>query len=570
MGMSFVTITDHNEIAGSVLLKEKYPDKVFTGVEVTTYFPDSGCKIHVLVYGLTEAQFTMISKIRSDVYELRDYLKEQDLAHSVAHATYSINDKLTLENLERLFLLFDYFEGINGSRSRNGNEILMDALSALTPEKVDDLYSRHRIEPYSETPWIKGLTGGTDDHSGLFIGKTYTHTTGTTPESFIEQLKLKQSSPGGRHNDFQGLAFAVYKIAYDFSKTRSKALSSSLFSSINQLILEQKSMDLKNKLILKKMKLSRRKNESPTKRLLLDLIDSFNKNKDISIDAKVSLVYNKLSECADHLFKTCIAGAEHDIEQGDIIALIERVTRYIPCVFLALPFFTTINVLHESRTILNDLVKQYGSKKQLKKRRILWFTDTVKDVAREQSTLKDMGLLNPGDNHDLVVITSFVSSEGEPAGGQNLIVLPPIHTYNPASFSGFPLRFPSILTSLKIICEAYPDEIFISTPGPVGLLGLLASRVLHVRCTSIYHPDLNLQELENDGLGGCIEGFLRWFYSLTDITAVQSEDDMCMLEKQGYDRNRMVAFTNTDQLNATQPDKSIIACSEPSLLVNYS
>jgi Predicted metal-dependent phosphoesterases (PHP family) len=154
-GMTWVTITDHNEIAASILLKEKYPDEVFTGVEVTTYFPENGCKIHVLVYGLNESQFKMINKVRADIYDLRCYIKEQCLAHSVAHATYSINKKLTIENIERLFLLFDYFEGINGSRSRMGNKILMDALLGLTPETIDDLYKKYRIEPYSDTPWIK-------------------------------------------------------------------------------------------------------------------------------------------------------------------------------------------------------------------------------------------------------------------------------------------------------------------------------------------------------------------------------------------------------------------------------
>ena len=37
-GMDFVTITDHNRIDGSIYLQEKYPDNVFSGVELTTYF----------------------------------------------------------------------------------------------------------------------------------------------------------------------------------------------------------------------------------------------------------------------------------------------------------------------------------------------------------------------------------------------------------------------------------------------------------------------------------------------------------------------------------------------------
>jgi predicted metal-dependent phosphoesterase TrpH len=40
-GMTFVTLTDHNTIDGVMQLREKYPSKVFTGVESTAYFPEN-------------------------------------------------------------------------------------------------------------------------------------------------------------------------------------------------------------------------------------------------------------------------------------------------------------------------------------------------------------------------------------------------------------------------------------------------------------------------------------------------------------------------------------------------
>ena len=113
-GMTFVTITDHNRIEGSLSLKERYPGEVFTGVEATATFPEDGCDVHVLVYGLSQAEFAEIDRLRQDIYELRDYLKQRNLAHAVAHATFAVNGRLTLEHLEKLVLLFDHFEGING------------------------------------------------------------------------------------------------------------------------------------------------------------------------------------------------------------------------------------------------------------------------------------------------------------------------------------------------------------------------------------------------------------------------------------------------------------------------
>ena len=65
-GMSFVTITDHNTIDGSIQLAEKYED-TFTGLQSTTYFPEDGCKVHILVYGLTGDQFEEIQTVSDPV-----------------------------------------------------------------------------------------------------------------------------------------------------------------------------------------------------------------------------------------------------------------------------------------------------------------------------------------------------------------------------------------------------------------------------------------------------------------------------------------------------------------------
>ena len=175
-GMDYVAITDHNAIDGALLLREKYGERVIVGVETTTYFPEDGCKVHLLIYGIGRSEFEEIQKLRENIYNLRDYIKARNLAHSIAHATYSVNKKLTIDHLEKLILLFDVFEGINGARSEKGNDIWMSSLKALTPDKIAQLKKKHNIEPFSETPWIKGLTGGSDDHAAMFIGRTYTST----------------------------------------------------------------------------------------------------------------------------------------------------------------------------------------------------------------------------------------------------------------------------------------------------------------------------------------------------------------------------------------------------------
>jgi predicted metal-dependent phosphoesterase TrpH len=87
-GMGFVTITEHNSMALSLLLKHLRPDEAFTGVEITTLFPEDGGRAHVLAYGIEEAEFKEIQHVRKDIYDLRDYMKERHIAYSVAHAVH--------------------------------------------------------------------------------------------------------------------------------------------------------------------------------------------------------------------------------------------------------------------------------------------------------------------------------------------------------------------------------------------------------------------------------------------------------------------------------------------------
>jgi hypothetical protein len=481
-GMTLVTITDHNEIAGSLMLQKKYPQQVITGVEVTTYFPDNSCKIHLLVYGLDESQFQMINRVRSDIYQLRDYIKEQHLAHAVAHPTFSINKKLDVAYLERLFLLFDYFEGINGSRSRLGNEVLMKTLAVLTPEKIDDLHRKYHIEPYSDTPWDKGVIGGSDDHSGLFIGKTYTCAAAETPAAFLEQLRKKEVSAHGRHNDYRGLAFAIYRIAYEFSKTRSKALAPSLFHTLNQLVFEKQSMKLKDRLVLEKMKYSKGAKDDTVKCLIVELMDTFKKNENLSIEAKLDCAYENISKIADEFFRLFIAGIAHDLHQGDIIGLIKRISGSIPSIFLSLPFFSTINLLNESRSMLSELTKAYTHKRQWKGRTILWFTDDQGEGAHASRFFSSM---EECINDEVILVTTR-SAACSVEESISILPLPSLYSYTPPWDLGYTCEFPSLLTSLKLISEASPDEIVLSTPGPTGVLGLLAARLLHVRTYGKY------------------------------------------------------------------------------------
>ena len=100
--------------------------------------------------------------------------------------------KLTADHVEKLILLFDYFEVFNGARTRGANQSLQRTLMALTPDRIEDLRIKYRIEPFGEESWRKGFTGGSDDHSGLFIeGRLLLFQVQLTRNEFLANLKKK-------------------------------------------------------------------------------------------------------------------------------------------------------------------------------------------------------------------------------------------------------------------------------------------------------------------------------------------------------------------------------------------
>jgi glycosyltransferase involved in cell wall biosynthesis/predicted metal-dependent phosphoesterase TrpH len=545
-GMDLVTITDHNMIEGSMLLHALHPEDTLTGVESTVYFPEDDCKVHILVYGLTESQFSVIQRIRTDIYQMRDFLRQENLTHSVAHATYSVNGMISIEHLEKLILLFDVFEGINGGREDIHNTIWLKTLSSLTPKHIDELYEKYKIEPFSNTPWIKGFTGGSDDHAGLFNGQSYTmaEIETTQVEEFLECIKNKNGIPGGRHNDYQSLVFTVYKVAYDFSKQKNtNKISGTLISQLLNLIFEKQKFGFKEKIKMRRLRSTGKKERLYL--LLYELVRELMPDKELSINEKFSIVHDKISEITDEFLYAFFRSFENDLASGDPINIIRNISATIPAIFLSVPFFSSLNHMHDNRDLLEELSRRFNISSHKNTKSILWFTDTLVDLNGVSMTLQKLGWLAYNRNLDLKIVTSLRKEEMQDSLPPNIVNLPYIYCIKIPEYESYELKIPSILKSLEIIYDLKPDEIFISTPGPIGLLALLASKLLKVKCTGIYHTDFSMEVskiIEDESVSRFLENMLKWFYDKMDAIGVFTEDYIKILRERGFNTKKMRIF----------------------------
>ncbi|MBS3763785.1 MAG: PHP domain-containing protein, partial [Planctomycetes bacterium] len=218
-GMDFVTITDHNRIEGA--LDIAHLPGTFISSEITTYFPEDGCKVHCLVYGIAEEEFERIQEVRESIYELREFLFEEDILHSIAHPLYRINNRLSLEHIEKLLLLFNRFEAINGSERQDVSRLTCALMESLTEKKIEELANNYDIEPVGPAPWIKSLSGGSDDHSGIYAGAACTVTPkAETVGEFLGHLDALRYQPAGRGGSCLRFAHSIYHIAYQYYRSR--------------------------------------------------------------------------------------------------------------------------------------------------------------------------------------------------------------------------------------------------------------------------------------------------------------------------------------------------------------
>lgn len=543
-GMDFVTITDHDAFGGALELTQKYPKDTFTGVEVTTYFPEDGCAIHLLVFGMTEEQFKYMDSIRFDIYRVREYIRKNNIAHSVAHPTYAVNSKLKLANLEKLMLLFDVFEGINGARNINYNQTVQQALMNLTPQKIEELHKVYGIEPMSNDPWIKGITGGSDDHAGLFIGHTFTRSEATNRDEFLQSIRDKHTHCSGRSNDYRAKLYIFSKIAYEFSKTQKARNRNSLWREFNELVYSGKPYGFRTNLKISQMAKSKKLMRRTISEFLKSAEETFTKAEVGAHERRINALYTYVSDLFDTLVTQHAQALMGSFERSSLPQLFSQTSSVLPTLLLTAPYMFCFRHLHSNSKEVDELREKYIGTPAAKERKILWFTDTISDLNGVSYTLRNFAHQSASRGYNMKLAVSVPESEW---GGDLIpyaVNLEPIGEWKSELYKSYTMRFPSLLKSLESIFEYNPSEIIVSTPGPVGLIGMLAAKMMGVKCTGIYHS--NFTRISELGVGGSfhhwVDKYIRWFYEHLDENRVPTQEMIDMLKVRGYDQKKMFVF----------------------------
>lgn len=220
-GCNGLTITNHNNAHSCWELKDKGID-ILSGAEFTCTVPEYKTGIHVLAYGFTPEHEKDLNKIRGNVYDFQEYAKTNDIPTAWAHPLYfySPDGVPPIEFFEKVALIFERFEIINGQRDTWQNLLTYEWLQTLKKSSIDNLSFKHNINPakYCMDPYEKSFIGGSDSHMGIFAGLTGTklYVPGLSvrkdEESIsslaLEALKNGKYTPYGGYNNSEKMATA--------------------------------------------------------------------------------------------------------------------------------------------------------------------------------------------------------------------------------------------------------------------------------------------------------------------------------------------------------------------------
>ena len=466
--MDLVTLTDHDTLDGGLEIADL--PGVFLSEEVTTYFPGDRCRIHVLVWNHTEAQHRDITGLRENIFDLQGYLAAQGLPHAVAHPLYPLNQKLNSGHVERLILLFQCFEGINGLRDGLFNVTLQHLLATLTQERVERLADKYGLAPTHPEPWRKILTAGSDDKSGMFAARAYTETPGAgNAGDFFDGLRGRRAQIHGQSGTPLLLSHSLYKTAYAFAEDK-----------VGKGTRRGETPKLLEKMFARFME-----GENPTEFTFAEKLDFLAQGIlsgrifELARPANVSLWRELSRYFSQPEVKAAIARQTAGVAEperraflianlfanqlafrffnkfvkqlsgGNMMEGLQALSAIAPLALMLSPYIYVFKSQSPDRRQLRRVSQDIAGDVPgvLRNTKRGWFTDTLEDVNGVATTIQKMTAAVVAAGHDLTVVTSRTNID---IAGIPLKNFPPIGEFEIPEYELQKLTFPPMLEMMRL------------------------------------------------------------------------------------------------------------------------
>lgn len=581
-GMDFVVITDHDTIDGVLRIADR--SDVLVGEELTCWFPEDDCKIHLLVYGITPRQHEDLQKLAPNIYDVAEYVERHRLAHSVAHPIYRQNEKLERWHLERLLLMFKGFECLNGAHSALHRDAFEPVLNGLTRQEMQRLAETHNMIPRWPEPWFKARTAGSDDHGLLNIGRTWTEfpTDCHTPGDLLECLRQGTCRPGGEAGSSAKLAHTFYSVGvrYYTHHLLRRGPTNSAITALQTIAgvrpkptkLELARLYVKSKVRRFRTRLGdaiagRKSNIYGTGSLRSLFLESARRHLHDYPDL-IEALERGLPPLGEHdRFFDLIGRINRDVTRGtfqtlqrsiddaSFTGLFDSIGAALAQQFLLLPYYFACFHQNKERHLLRQITRM-DAPRSAAGLKVGLFTDTLDDINGVARFIRDMAEQARLRERKLFVHTSCTTPRFEFA---NRINFQPLLEKPLPYYPDIKITLPPVLEVLEWADRQQFDVIHVSTPGPMGLCGWLAGKMLRVPVLGTYHTDFPayVEKLTRDHrmVEACTL-FMKWFYRGLSRVFSRSGAYRFTLMDLGVDENKLRTIQPGINLGKFRPDNA--------------
>jgi len=580
-GMDLVTITDHNTIDG--VAEIAHLPGVFVSEEITTYFPEDGCKVHVLAYDLSPEEHSDIQKVRENIYDLVTYLKERKIVHAVAHPLYRINDKLTAEHFEKMLLLFRIFE-LNGARNDAQNCLLRALLPTLDSFVLGRLAEKHSNLPVPLETGRKWMIGGSDDHSSLNIARFWTCVSGASNlASFLEGIDKGETDVQGvpatpltmAHNLY-GIAYQYYRDRFGLGRHLHKDVLLQFLERVLDVHRESASRSWSSRVydLARSSRLWRRRSDAekhlPPVQAFWKMSQSLvekdgrfmaaaHNRGQLSVSAAEKLWYGFVEQACDGLLVELSRRIGDQLRSANVFDVFGSLGSAGALYSLMAPFFVAFSHFTKDRLLASDIGRRFPAFKLPEPKNgelaVAHFSDTVLEVNGVARTLLQQLQVARSLGNRLTLLTSEDGASDLPSGVVNF---KPVGRYAMPEYPELSLNIPPFLKILSFCYEEKFTQIHAATPGPMGLAALAVARILSLPIVSTYHTALPqyVRRLTGDeGLESLTWRYVIWYYNQMDKIYVPSAATGEELIGHGLPAEKVCTYPRGVDIEKFSPEK---------------
>jgi glycosyltransferase involved in cell wall biosynthesis/predicted metal-dependent phosphoesterase TrpH len=475
--MAFVTITDHDTIDGCLELADR-PD-CFVSEELTARFAGELQAVHILCYGIDSGDHEWLQAHAGDVEACAAYLHEQGIACALAHPFYNVAAPRTPRHRRRLAELFPIWEVRNGSRAA---ELNMPAVV------------------YVETHGSTGI-GGSDDHAGVDIGRTYTEVpAASTPEEFLSRMRRGEATARGEQGSaakwaHAAMALATRALALDATAAGDRAPDPATVLKIAQRVVGQGAAregaiaadigpDDARALLdswLSSIGIELRGRE---------LIDHLQSEEFSHAD-----LYRRARRIHDRRLRGAIAVGTGAVARGDVQAAVGGIFEaLLPAIPYAPP------------TVFLGAEKAKLAGRSGERPRVALIADGIEamhGVTHTIEQIRERGV--PGFEVEVVGTDPGVDRR-----------LPAATSLQVPFYEGMTLGVPGLPDLAETLAEGRYDLVHVTAPGPAGVAASLLSRISATPLLASYHTELAVyagMRSGDDGLEAISRAALGAFYT---------------------------------------------------------